>query len=121
MITLFIIFKIFEGIFSSMCMTVHIIGFKHYIEPLPHQLIFCGTYFGFLLISILGAVSIVITARINLLMEACIALIGFFSFAICALVSMCYAENDVHLKYITVSEFIFLQSYFVIFFSISLE
>jgi hypothetical protein len=99
-----------------MCMTVHIIGFKHYIEPLPHQLIFCGTYFGFLLISVLGAVSILITARINLLMEACIALIGFFSFAICALVSMCYAENDVHLKYITVSDLVFYKVILLYFF-----
>ncbi|XP_055693224.1 uncharacterized protein LOC129795766, partial [Lutzomyia longipalpis] len=86
------------------CLVIHILGFLYKHEPLPHQFIFCGTFFGAFLVSLIGAMSILIRYELSIVSE--IFLCGFFFvlFLITAIVSMFNAEQDVHLLFLTDSE-----------------
>lgn len=95
-------------------MTIHIIGFSHAEEPLPHELVFCGTFFAFLVISILGAIGIVLNYPTTLIMEAIITGLGFVMYLIVSFLAMFNAEQDHHLQYLTDKEeaqhFFFMMS-----------
>uniref|UniRef100_A0A336LV73 CSON003005 protein n=1 Tax=Culicoides sonorensis TaxID=179676 RepID=A0A336LV73_CULSO len=85
-------------------MLIHIIGFSHIEEPLPHELVFCGTYFAFLLISILGIIGFILNYPSTVLNEAIITFIGFLMYLIVSYLSMYNAEHDLHLQYLTDKE-----------------
>lgn len=82
-------------------MVVHIIGFMYTPEPQPHEMIFCGTFFGFMLISFMATFGICMGSKIPVLLEAILAMLGFTLFTVCSIVSMYHAENDQHLMYLT--------------------
>lgn len=85
-------------------MTIHIIGFSHFEEPLPHELVFCGTFFAFLVISTLGTIEIALNRSIMVIMEAIITGFGFVMYLIVAFLAMFNAEHDHHLYYLTDKE-----------------
>jgi hypothetical protein len=98
-----LIFRVFEAIFCALCLAAHIVGFLDQKEPLPHELLFCGTFLGFLMLSVLGVVSLIIDGYHKLVIEAGIALSGFACFMADSFVSMHHGEKDFHLMYKTVS------------------
>lgn len=85
-------------------MIIHIIGFNHVEEPLPHELVFCGTFFAFLLISILGAIGIFLNLPMIMVMESIINGFGFVMYLIVSYLAMYNAEQDHHLQYLTDKE-----------------
>ncbi|GAB0098005.1 hypothetical protein DMENIID0001_136950 [Sergentomyia squamirostris] len=96
--------KTLEAVLSLVCLVIHISGFLRKDEPLPHQFIFCGTFFGAFLVSLVGAISLVIRFEVSIFYE--IGLSGFFFllFLTTALVSMANAEKDIHLLFLTDQE-----------------
>lgn len=82
-----------EGLLSVVCMIIHIWGFIDPEEPLPHEMIFCGTYFGFMLISLFTNFGVVYEVTYPLELEAIISFVGFALFNITSLISMGHAEN----------------------------
>lgn len=82
-----------EGLLSFVCIIIHIWGFSDSEEPLPHEMIFCGTYFGFMLISLFINFGVAYGVSYPLQLEAIISFVGFSLFNITALLSMVHAEN----------------------------
>lgn len=85
-------------------MTVHIIGFSHVEEPLPHELLFCGTFFLFLVIPIMGIVEKVLNHPNMMIIEVFITGLGFVLYLIVSFLAMFNAEHDHHLQYLTDKE-----------------
>ncbi|CAO1359721.1 unnamed protein product [Diamesa serratosioi] len=82
---------------------MHVVGFLDHVEPLGHELFFCGSYFGYILISCFAIVGL---SRGNLmyLQETVSSGCGFVLFLLTSLLSMVNAENDIHLMYLTDAE-----------------
>ncbi|XP_064544586.1 uncharacterized protein LOC135432724 [Drosophila montana] len=94
-----LLFRVLELIFGSICMAIHIAGSLHTAEPVPHCLLFCGTFFGFMLLAFIRWVRLMSGQRTLLHPAMFISLSGMLLHFICALQSMSYAEHDFHLKY----------------------
>ena len=104
-------------------MGIHIKGFLNHREPLPHHMYFCGTFFGFTIISIIGDVGehifyvcfVLIIALIFVclgtaictgastpyVIEAIVASLGAFFYILSSVFSMHDAEMDFHLMYLS--------------------
>ncbi|XP_030570479.1 uncharacterized protein LOC115769695 [Drosophila novamexicana] len=94
-----LLFRALEMIFESICMAIHIAASLHFAEPMPHCLLFCGTFVGYLLLAFIRWVRLISGQRTLLHPAMFISLSGMLLHFICALLSMNYAENDFHLKY----------------------
>ncbi|XP_017841615.1 uncharacterized protein LOC108599323 [Drosophila busckii] len=68
-----------ELIACAICFGIHIAGSSYLSEPLPHNVIFCGTFGGYMLVSIF------------------INVVGMLMHFTCAICSLYYAETDFHL------------------------
>ncbi|XP_034482549.1 uncharacterized protein LOC117788006 [Drosophila innubila] len=79
------------------CLMIHIDGSLHLQEPMPHNMIFCGTFAGFILIPLIRAVHILLGLKTHLYPQILIDGCGTIMHFLCALLSLHYAENDFHL------------------------
>ncbi|KAH8418238.1 hypothetical protein KR222_006309, partial [Zaprionus bogoriensis] len=79
------------------CLIIHILGSLHRNEPLPHNLLFCGTFASYMLIGIYRAILLVIGHRTLLYQLMLVEVSGMIMHFMCALLVMHYAENDFHL------------------------
>lgn len=79
------------------CLMIHILGSLHFQEPQPHNMIFCGTFAGFILIPLIRAVHLLLGLKTHLYPQILIDGCGTILHFLCALLSLHYAENDFHL------------------------
>ncbi|XP_059622490.1 uncharacterized protein LOC132265739 [Phlebotomus argentipes] len=104
MIKIWFLIKFVEAVLCLTCLVIHILGFLYKHEPQPHQFIFCGTFFGALLVSLIGAISILIRNEITMVSEVILTGFFFILFIASAIVSMANAEKDIHLLFLTDAE-----------------
>ncbi|XP_055708825.1 uncharacterized protein LOC129805041 [Phlebotomus papatasi] len=104
MIKICFLTKSLEAIQSLICLVIHILGFLYRPEPLPHQFIFCGTFFAAFLVSLIGAISILIRYELSIIQEIFLSGFFFVLFLATAIVSMANAEKDIHLLFLTDAE-----------------
>lgn len=97
-------FKFFEFLCCVNCLRIHIIGYTNEFEVFYHDILFCGTYFAYLLTSILGFCAVLFGVSISILMEAILNSAAFILFLSTSIVSMVDVENDEHLMFLTDSE-----------------
>ncbi|XP_049297140.1 uncharacterized protein LOC125771009 isoform X1 [Anopheles funestus] len=87
------------------CAGLHIQGFLHYPEPFPHEMLFCGLYASYFLISFYSWLFLRLDCcPLNYTVEAIVSGVGFLLFVVSAFVSMYHAERDIHLQYLTDEE-----------------
>uniref|UniRef100_A0A182YKS0 DUF7775 domain-containing protein n=1 Tax=Anopheles stephensi TaxID=30069 RepID=A0A182YKS0_ANOST len=80
-------------------------GFLHYPEPFPHEMLFCGLYASYFLISFYSFLFLYKNCcALNYTVEAIVSGGAFLLFVVSAFVSMYHAENDIHLQYLTDEE-----------------
>ncbi|XP_050093868.1 uncharacterized protein LOC126576604 [Anopheles aquasalis] len=97
--------RLVEAICCLICAFVHIEGFLHYQEPFPHEMLFCGLYAGYFLISFYSFLfHFWKCCALNYLVESVISGSGFLLFIVSAFVSMYHAETDIHLQYLSDDE-----------------
>ncbi|XP_055843766.1 uncharacterized protein LOC129910412 [Episyrphus balteatus] len=94
-------FKLIETLLGSTCMIFHIQGFLDDRQPLPHQMYFCGTFFGFTIIAIFGNIGISLGSRPSMLIEAIVSGVASLFFILSSIFSMYHAEKDFHLMYLS--------------------
>lgn len=102
-IKVFLTLRAAEGIVSLVCCLIHVVGFLDHVEPLGHELLFCGSYFGFIFVSCLAIVGLT-RGTIMYLEETVSSCCGFVLFLVTSLLSMVNAEQDIHLMYLTDAE-----------------
>lgn len=111
----------------ALCMIIHIIGFLDTKEPLPHEMFFCGCFFGFFCISITGLIGnnkkkyithflallkhtkndylgMCVGIEIPILLETIMMTCGAVFFILAAFLAMVHVEQDYHLMYLTDKE-----------------
>lgn len=87
------------------CAGLHIQGFLHYPEPFPHEMLFCGLYASYFLISFYSFLFLYKgCCGLNYTVEAIVSGAAFLLFVVSAFVSMYHAEKDIHLQYLTDEE-----------------
>uniref|UniRef100_A0A182PTT8 DUF7775 domain-containing protein n=1 Tax=Anopheles epiroticus TaxID=199890 RepID=A0A182PTT8_9DIPT len=80
-------------------------GFLHYPEPFPHEMLFCGLYASYFLISFYSFLFLYKgCCGLNYTVEAIVSGAAFLLFVVSAFVSMFHAEKDIHLQYLTDEE-----------------
>uniref|UniRef100_A0A8W7P241 DUF7775 domain-containing protein n=1 Tax=Anopheles coluzzii TaxID=1518534 RepID=A0A8W7P241_ANOCL len=80
-------------------------GFLHYPEPFPHEMLFCGLYASYFLISFYSFLFLYKgCCGLNYTVEAIVSGAAFLLFVVSAFVSMYHAEKDIHLQYLTDEE-----------------
>jgi uncharacterized membrane protein (DUF485 family) len=72
-------------------------------EPFTHEILFCGTYLGFILVSAFGALNL-LDANLNYRIEAASGMAGFILFIVASIWSMVNVEKDQHLESLNDSE-----------------
>ena len=102
-IKVFLTLRAAEGIVSLVCCLIHVVGFLNHVEPLGHELFFCGSYFGYIFISCFAIVGLT-RGSILYLEETISSCCGFVLFLATSLLSMANAEQDIHLMYLTDAE-----------------
>ncbi|XP_061394360.1 uncharacterized protein LOC133329917 [Musca vetustissima] len=95
------LFKFLETILSAICLSLHLMGVRQDVEPIPHVIIYCGTYFGFTLMSLFGGLGILLGRPAKPLMEVIINGTGALMFVLASLLTMYHAERDFHLMYLS--------------------
>uniref|UniRef100_A0A182WM10 DUF7775 domain-containing protein n=1 Tax=Anopheles minimus TaxID=112268 RepID=A0A182WM10_9DIPT len=97
--------KLVETICCLICAGLHIQGFLHYPEPFPHEMLFCGLYASYFLISFYSMLFQYMDCfPLNYTVEAIVSGAAFLLFVVSAFVSMYHAETDIHLQYLTDEE-----------------
>ncbi|XP_073823648.1 uncharacterized protein [Musca autumnalis] len=92
--------KTLEAIMSGICLSLHVMGLDK-VEPIPHVMFYCGTYFAFTLLTTFGSLGILLGRPAKPLMEAIINGTGALMFILASLLSMYHAERDFHLMYLS--------------------
>ncbi|KFB48109.1 AGAP004947-PA-like protein [Anopheles sinensis] len=87
------------------CAATHIRGFLHHQEPFPHEMLFCGLYASYFLISCYAFLFLYRgCCALCYTVEAVLSGVGFLLFVVSAFVSMYHAEQDIHLQYLSDEE-----------------
>lgn len=97
----FCFLRILECLMSAVCFGIHIYGVFNIEETFKHEVIFCGTYLGFILVSAFAAInhcSQFFKYHIEIISAAC----GFVLFMATSIWSMVIVEQDEKLQ--TMSE-----------------
>ncbi|XP_075150008.1 uncharacterized protein LOC142224087 [Haematobia irritans] len=92
--------KFCEFLLGLLCLSFHIMGLDE-VEPLPHVIFYCGTFLAFILISMFGAIGILLGRPANALMEAIINGTAALMYIISSALAMYHAELDFHLMYLS--------------------
>lgn len=80
-------------------MTIHICGDTNIAEMQPHNVIFCGTFSGYMIFAMVRAARLIIGQRTVLIVEMLVEFSRMTLHFLCAILAMHYAENDIHLVY----------------------
>lgn len=94
------LFKFLEVIMGCVCLSFHIISLDE-LEPLPHVVFYCGTFFGYTMISFFGTIGILLGRGPKPFMEAITNGLAATMFTLASMLSMYHAENDYHLMYLS--------------------
>ncbi|XP_055631886.1 uncharacterized protein LOC129771837 [Toxorhynchites rutilus septentrionalis] len=94
--------KFLQAICCIVCVATHILGFIDDTEPQFHEVLFCGVYAGYALVTIFSSLCMLRGLRkINYIIEAVVSLSGFVAFIGCGFIAMFYVEHDIHMRYFT--------------------
>ncbi|XP_017861503.1 PREDICTED: uncharacterized protein LOC108612928 [Drosophila arizonae] len=93
-------FKLLEILAGSACTYVHRMGTLQE-EPISHNIFFCGTFVGFVLLQAITCARLMMGLRTLLRPLLFISALGFCMHVLCALVSMRFAEKDFHLQFMS--------------------
>lgn len=100
-VKVFCFLRIIELLLSCFCFAIHIYGVLSLKEePLPHDVICCGTFMGFILVSSFA----IMHQSVNVLkyrIETVSSVIGFILFITTSICAMINVENDVDLHNMT--------------------
>lgn len=94
------LFKAFEAVLSALCLAIHIKSINQ-TQPIPHVVIFCGTFFGFMLLSGFGCLVVFFNRGTNAINECYVSLTGACMNFIASILGMHFAEKDYHLMYLS--------------------
>lgn len=94
-----LVFAFLHILMDISCLAIHICGGQYKAEPQPHNVIFCGTFSGFMIFAIVCAARLIIGQRTVLIVEMLVEFTRMTLHFFCAILSMHYAENDFHLVY----------------------
>ncbi|CAG9800130.1 unnamed protein product [Chironomus riparius] len=89
-----------ECLCSCSCLIAHLFSVFATKDPYPHDVIFCGTFTSFILVSIL-AITHQSTGSFNYYIEGATALIGFVLFIFSSIWTMVLVEMDEHLPWLS--------------------
>jgi formate hydrogenlyase subunit 3/multisubunit Na+/H+ antiporter MnhD subunit len=98
-------FRIVELIMSCVCFSIHVYGVITLKdkEDLPHDVIFCGAFMGYIFVS-----TFAIAEHLNNFMrdyiEVISSIVGFILFIVASIYSMVVVEHDPHLVNLTEAE-----------------
>lgn len=93
-----LLLKFMEAVFCLICFIIHINGYSYEDKPLPHGIIYCGTYFGFLMHTVFGVLLITLNVPLSLVVEAISSTMASTLFVATAFETMVDVENDAHLS-----------------------
>lgn len=96
-----LLFKFIEFVLGAICLGLHVKGVGDELEPMPHIVFYCGTFFGFTLIAIIGVLSILLRRPTTPIVEVIVNALGALAFIIASVVGMYHAEIDFHLMYLS--------------------
>lgn len=96
-----LLFKFIEFVLGAICLGLHVNGVGDELEPMPHIVFYCGTFFGFTLIAIIGVLSILLRRPTTPIVEVIVNALGALAFIIASVVGMYHAEIDFHLMYLS--------------------
>lgn len=99
----FRLFRTLECVCSLACFGTHLNCVFNSNENYPHDVLFCGTFIAFSIISFL-AIVYQASGSIDFVMEAISAGIAYVLFTTASIWTMALAEQDEHLTYITEME-----------------
>lgn len=95
------LFKVVEGILGAICLVSHIISLHDELEPMPHVVFYCGTFFGFTLLSVVSGTAILMKRKVKCAIDVFVTSLGAISYITAAILSMYHAEIDFHLMYLS--------------------
>lgn len=92
-------FAFLHIIMDIACLLIHMCGAQYKAEAQPHNVIFCGTFSGYLFFGVVRVTRLIIGQRTLLRVELVVEMTRMTMHFICALLAMHYAEEDFHLEY----------------------
>lgn len=92
-------FAILHILMDIVCLLIHMCGAQYTAETQPHNVIFCGTFSGYMIFGIVRVTLLIIGQRTLLRVELVVEVTRMTMHFICALLAMHYAEEDFHLEY----------------------
>lgn len=95
------VLKIIEIGLGSLCIYYHIRGILLEEETANHNIIYCGTFFGFSSIAIIGNVAACLLSPPSLVLETVLGVLGFIFYLLTCFYSMYHCEQDTHLSYMS--------------------
>lgn len=98
------ILKIMELGLGCICTYYHTRGIQLEEETANHSIIYCGTFFGFSIITSMGNLATCLLSPPSLLLESIIGSMGFVFYTITCFFSMYHCELDTHLSYMSDQE-----------------
>lgn len=98
------VLKIVELGLGCVCIYYHILGIMLEEEAANHSIIYCGTFFGFSLIAIIGNFAACLLSPPSLALETVLGLLGFIFYVATCFTSMYHCEIDTHLSYMSAQE-----------------
>lgn len=98
------ILKIIEFGLGCVCIYYHICGILLEEEEANHSIIYCGTFFGFSSIAIIGNFAACLLSPASLALETVLGFLGFIFYVITCFVSMYHCEKDPHLSFMSDEE-----------------
>lgn len=96
--------KVFELILGCVCIYYHIRGIFLEEEAANHSIIYCGTFFGFSSIAIVGNLAACLLSPISLVLETVLGFSGLIFYVTTCFFSMYHCEQDTHLSYMSDQE-----------------
>lgn len=94
-----LIFAFLHILMDIACLTIHMCGGQYKAESQPHNVIFCGTFSGYMIFAIVRAARLIIGQRTVLIVELLVETTRMTLHFLCAILAMHYAEEDIHLVY----------------------
>uniref|UniRef100_A0A1A9X276 DUF7775 domain-containing protein n=1 Tax=Glossina brevipalpis TaxID=37001 RepID=A0A1A9X276_9MUSC len=94
------LFKAIEALLSAVCLIIHIQSLNK-TQSMPHVIVFCGTYFGFMILSGFGCLGIILNRGTSAINECYMAIAGTLMYFSTSILGMHFAEKDYQLMYLS--------------------
>lgn len=96
--------KIFELTLGCICIFYHACEIRLEEEAANHTTFYCGTFFGFSVIVMIGNLAACLLSPPSLVLEALLGSLGFIFYLVTCFFSMYHCEKDNHLSYMSDEE-----------------